>query len=125
MLIRLADKYSIPLINIVRKEEHVDELKSMGAKLVLNSSTADFETELKALAAQEHATLFLDAVSGDETLRLLRAAPDGSELVVYARLSGDPMKADPADLIVLEKSISGFQLGNWLKTKILSQSFVS
>ncbi|MFH0756287.1 MAG: zinc-binding dehydrogenase [Bacteroidota bacterium] len=117
MLIRLAAKHSIPLISIVRKDEQVDELKRMGAEHVLNSTSGSFETELRELALQLGATLVLDAVAGDESFRLLTAAPDGSRLVAYARLSGAPLKADPADLIRLEKYISGFQLGNWLKSK--------
>jgi len=117
MMIRLAGKHAIPLISIVRKQEQVNELKRMGAEYVLNSTSGSFETELRELALQLDATLILDAVSGDETRRLLKAVPDGAHLVVYARLSGDPLKADPADLIRLEKHISGFQLGNWLKSK--------
>ena len=117
MLIRLAGLQSIPLISIVRKQEQVKALKAMGGIHVLNSSDASFEEELKTISRQMKATLFLDAVTGDETERLLRAAPDGSTLVAYARLSGDPIKADPADLIRHEKTMVGFQLGNWLQSK--------
>lgn len=117
MLIRLARKESIPLISIVRKERQVKELMELGATYVLNSSSASFVKDLRALALKLKATLFLDAVTGKETGRLLSAAPDGSTLVAYARLSGDPIQADPSDLIRLNKNISGFQLGNWLSGK--------
>lgn len=117
MLIRLANLHSIPLVSIVRKEEQVSVLKAMGATHVLNSSDASFEQELQKLSHQLKATLILDAVTGEATGQLLRAAPDGSTLVAYARLSGDPINADPADLIRHEKAITGFQLGNWLKTR--------
>jgi len=117
MLIRLAQKESIPLINIVRKEQQVAELETMGATHVLNSNSTTFPKELKSLSFKLNASLFLDAVCGEETGRLLAGAPDGSTLVVYARLSGDSLKADPSDLIRLDKSIRGFQLGNWLSDK--------
>ncbi len=117
MLIQLAGHYSIPLISIVRKAEQVEELKSMGAVHVLNSTGPGFEQELKEMTRELGATLILDAVTGEETGRLLKAAPDGSTLVAYARLSGDPIRADPADLIRLDKTITGFQLGNWLSSK--------
>ncbi len=117
MLIRLARKDSLPLINIVRKAQQVEELKKLGATHVLNSSSASFTQELSALSGKLGATLILDAVSGNETGRLLAAAPNGSTLVVYARLSGDPIQANPSDLIRLDKNISGFQLGNWLSGK--------
>ena len=117
MLIRLSADRSIPLINIVRKEQHISELKKMGALYVLNSGSESFIDDLGALCAQLGATLILDAVCGKESGRLLGAAPPGSTLLAYARLSGDPIQADPSDLIRLEKKISGFQLGNWLNTK--------
>lgn len=117
MLIRLAADRSIPLISVVRKEKQVQELRGMGALHVLNSSTKTFEDELRTLSGQLGATLILDAVTGKESGRLLNAAPDGSTLVAYARLSGDPIQANPSDLIRLEKNLKGFQLGNWLNSK--------
>ena len=117
MLIRLAAKQSIPLISIVRKDEQIEELKNMGAKHLLNSSSDDYPEKLYALSHQLKASLFLDAVTGKETGRLLSAAPDGVTLVVYARLSGNPLQADPTDLIRRNINITGFQLGNWLNSK--------
>jgi NADPH2:quinone reductase len=120
MLVRLCQANSIPLISIVRREAQVEELLEMGAPYVLNSSRDSFEQELQELALRLDANLFLDAVSGSETGRLLRCAPDGSELVTYARLSGEPVKADPADLILHGKSIRGFHLRNWLDTQSMA-----
>jgi len=117
MLIRLAKSQGIPLINIVRRKDQVEALKALGAIHVLNSHSEFFAEELKALANELEATLILDAVTGSQTSLLLEAAPRGSTLVVYARLSGDPILAEPGALIKEEKKIVGFQLGNWLQTK--------
>ncbi len=117
MLIRLTNKHKISLINIVRKEEQVLELKKMGATHVLNSEHASFETDLKRVSHDLGASLFLDAVTGELTSLMLRAAPRGSTFITYARLSGDPMLIDPGILIKEDKQIVGFQLGNWLQSK--------
>ena len=117
MLIRLSISRDIPLINIVRKEEHVCALKALGATHVLNSTSPNFEEEFSDIAQKLNATLILDAVTGSQSANLLDAAPRGSTLVAYARLSGDPLTADPRALITEEKKIVGFQLGNWLQTK--------
>ncbi len=117
MLIRLSLSQDIPLINIVRKEEQIAVLKELGAIHVLNSSAGAFEKELKELTNKLGATLFLDAVTGSQSSILLEAAPRGSTLLAYARLSGDPITADPGFLIKEEKAIVGFQLGNWLQSK--------
>lgn len=117
MLVRLSINRDLPLINIVRKEEHVSALKVLGATHVLNSLSPDFKEEFSDLARKLNATLILDAVTGSQSAILLDAAPRGSTLVAYARLSGDPLAADPHSLITEEKDIVGFQLGNWLQTK--------
>lgn len=117
MLVRLTSHYRIPLINIVRKEEQVNELMKMGATHVLNSKDHSFESKLKELSFDLQATLFLDAVSGKQTSLLLKAAPRGSTLITYARLSGDHMEIDPGSLIKEEKQLIGFQLGNYLNNK--------
>jgi NADPH:quinone reductase-like Zn-dependent oxidoreductase len=119
MLIKLAGSKGIPLINIVHKEEQVDALKKLGAAYVLNSSSPDFKEDLARLSRELNATLILDAVTGSQSAVLLDAAPKGSTLLAYARLSGDPISADPAALIREEKQIQGFQLGNWLQSKSL------
>lgn len=117
MLIRLALRQGIPLINIVRKKEQLESLKKMGASHVLNSSSESFEKDLNKLAEELGATLFLDAVTGSQSSILLNAAPRGSTLLAYARLSGDSMLADPGTIMKGEKKIEGFLLGNWLQTK--------
>ena len=119
MLIRMCRLKRIPLINIVRKREQIEELKQMGATYVLNSSSKTFESDLKQLAGQLEATLFLDAVTGTQTSLLLLAAPANTKLVAYARLSGEAITADAGELIRENKEILGFQLGNWLQKKSL------
>ncbi len=117
MLIRLTRSRGIPLINIVRRESQVIALKEMGASHVLNSQNEQFAEQLKVLARELNATLVLDAVTGSQSSVLLDAAPPGSTLVAYARLSGDPMRVDPAALISQDIKVVGFQLGNWLDGK--------
>lgn len=127
MLIRLCGEKGIPLINIVRKNEHVTQLRKLGASFVLNSSESSFETELKQLALELDASLFLDAIGGEHCAKLLHAAPPASTLIIYARLSGEFLQTDPGDLIRSDKKIRGFQLGNWLNTKgiLFKLKFVS
>jgi NADPH2:quinone reductase len=117
MLIRLAKKRDIPLINIVRREEQADELKKTGATHVLVSSSETFGITLRNLAEELNATLILDAVTGSQTSIILDAAPRGSTLVAYARLSGDPIRIDPRALMNEEKKVTGFLLAEWLKYK--------
>jgi NADPH:quinone reductase-like Zn-dependent oxidoreductase len=67
MIARLGLKRGVPVINIVRRPEQVDTLRALGSKYILNSSEPDFNQELRGLAHQLKATLFLDAIAGEFT----------------------------------------------------------
>ena len=48
MIIRKTKKIKKPLINIVRRKEQIDELKKLGADIVLDSTGANFLTNLRS-----------------------------------------------------------------------------
>ena len=56
----------MPLINIVRKEEHVHLLKSIGAQFVCNSHDDEFMDQLTSAIIKTKATLAFDATGGGE-----------------------------------------------------------
>jgi NADPH2:quinone reductase len=58
----LAD--DIQLVNIVRREEQEEILRSIGAKIVCNSSAADFKEKLTDALAETGATIAFDATGG-------------------------------------------------------------
>jgi NADPH:quinone reductase-like Zn-dependent oxidoreductase len=90
MLIRLFRKKGIKLINVVRQDKYIDELKKEGADYVLNSESSDFEEKLKKISAKEGATIAFDAINGNFTTdKLLKNMPVGSICYVYGMLSGD------------------------------------
>lgn len=74
MLNRICIDDGIALINIVRREEHIELLNSQGAEYVVNSSSADFRDALVAAIAESGATIGFDAVGGGElTTEVLHA----------------------------------------------------
>ena len=119
MLIRLCNHYGLPLINIVRRPGQVEELKQVGATHILDSESDSFPDDLASVARDLRATLLLDAIAGEQSARLLAAAPEGAVMVNYARLSEDPVTAEPSDLMMKGKQVRGFQLGAWLSGKSL------
>ncbi len=64
MLVRLCQEEQIQLVNIVRKPEQAELLRSAGAAFVCNSSSPDFMTDLTAALTETGATLAFDAVGG-------------------------------------------------------------
>jgi NADPH:quinone reductase-like Zn-dependent oxidoreductase len=121
MIVRLGARHGVPIINIVRRQSHVELLHSMGAKYVLNTGDADFSAQLQTLAHQLNATLLLDALAGRQTPQLLRAAPAGSTVVVYGYLAREPSVIEATTFLYEEKELTGFYLPNWLAKKGLFQ----
>ncbi|HVB43776.1 MAG TPA: zinc-binding dehydrogenase [Streptosporangiaceae bacterium] len=64
MLNRLCIEEQVPLVNIVRKPEQEELLRSAGASYVCDSSSPDFTQELTAALTATSATLAFDAVGG-------------------------------------------------------------
>ncbi len=64
MLQKICSKDGIPLVNIVRKQEQVDLLKSIGATHVCNSSEDSFMDDLTNALAETGAYLAFDATGG-------------------------------------------------------------
>ena len=74
MLNRICIDDGIALVNIVRREEHVELLRSQGATYAADSSSADFRSDLVDAIAKTGATIGFDAVGGGEiTTELLHA----------------------------------------------------
>lgn len=126
MLVRLGQRFSVPIINVVRRAEQAELLRKMGAEHVLNASDADFDASLQELCRRLGATISFDAVAGEMSARVLRAQPRGSRMLVYGALSLEASHVDPASLIFEGKRVEGFWLTAWLRRRsMLSQLQVS
>ena len=64
MLQKACTADSIELVNIVRKPEHVDLLRSIGARHICNSSEPSFINDLTSALIKTGATLAFDAIGG-------------------------------------------------------------
>lgn len=118
MIINLAARENVPLINIVRRDEQVQLLKSLGSQYVLNSEDPSFAETLKNMAAQLKATGAFDAVAGEMTGILLNALPPNSIVYLYGGLSGGLCgNIRAASLIFEGKKLEGFLIPNWLNSQ--------
>jgi NADPH:quinone reductase len=118
-----AREHGVKVINLVRKPQHVQQLKSGGCKYVLDVNEGDFDKRLGEMCGALNVTAAIDAVGGELTGQILNALPAGSELVVFGGLSGMPVAGiDPLELIFKNKVLSGFNLSDWL-SEINAEAF--
>ena len=116
MILRLATDAGLPLINIVRRKEQVDLLKSIGADFVLNSASEDFEDQLRNECHRLHTTICFDAVSGEMTGKVLNAMPKSSTVIVFGVLSYSMTGGiDGRELIFGQKRVRSFWLTPWIR----------
>lgn len=112
----LANEYQIEVVNVVRKSETAENLRTSGVYHVLDETEENFVEKLKTLAHQLKATLAFDAVGGSQSGYLFNAMPPDSELVVYGGLSNKPMTGiNVMEVIFHNKHISGFNLSPWIQ----------
>jgi NADPH:quinone reductase len=71
MLNKICLKDGIGLVNIVRRQEHVDVLKAIGAKHVVSSGATTFIDDLTAVLVATGATLAFDAIGGGKLASLV------------------------------------------------------
>lgn len=117
MMVRLGKRFSLPVVNVVRRAEQVEVLRSLGAEHIVNSSDAGFEEALRELCHKLGASIGFDAVAGELSAVVLRAQPPGARLVVYGGLSLEAAQVDPDSLVFEGKHLEGFWLSSWLRSK--------
>ena len=131
MLNRLCQSEGIPLVNIVRKPEQAQLLKSQGAQYVIDSSAEDFKAQLKAALAATDASLVFDAIGGGSLVSDILAAMEtvaSSKMNEYSRYGSNTFKQayiygglDMSPTVLKRNFGFAFSVGGWLLTPTLQK----
>jgi trans-2-enoyl-CoA reductase len=111
-LIVLAKEKGVRTLNVVRRDDVADELRGLGANIVLNDGP-DLAQRARQAAGGAPIRLGIDAVSGEACKRIADCVADGGVVVTYGSMSG----ADPViSRAALGRGISlkSFMLGDGL-----------
>jgi len=131
MLNKICQHDGVSLVNIVRSAEQAKILKDIGAKIVIDSTSPRFMTELIEAVGATEATLAFDAIGGgplaSQILTAMEAAASArmttysrygsntfKQVYIYGRL--DPGKTELTHTFGLSWSVSG-----WLLTPFLQK----
>lgn len=118
MVQKFAADQGIAVLNIVRRADQADLLRSLGAEHVLISSAdPEFERQLREQCRALNVRLAFDAVGGALTGALLAALPNRSRVVLYGALDRTAVLVRPGDLIFRDQSLGGFYLSRWLSAQ--------
>ncbi len=134
MMNRICLDEGIPLVNIVRRQEQVAMLKEQGAKVVLNSSDADYRQQLLAAIAETGATLAYDPIGGGDQASVVLSTMEAVEvakLTAYDRYGSSTHKQlyvygllDRGPIVLNWAFGFAWGIGGWLLTHFLQRAGV-
>ncbi len=132
MLNRICQEDGMALVNIVRKREQVELLKSQGAQYVVNSSDEDFMAQLRSAIDATDAYLGFDPIGGGQTVDHCFKAMEQvavSKMDEFSRYgSNQPKKMyiygrlDLGTTVLTPSYGFGWTLSGWLLTPFLQQA---
>ena len=128
MLNRICVADDIGLVNIVRRSEHVEQLRAAGAQHVCDSSHDSFRDDLAAALRDTGATIAFDAIGGGEMASTLLSCMErvASENDPFSRYGSNVMKQvyvygglDRGPTILRRDFGMMWSIGGWLLTPFL------
>lgn len=134
MLVKICKNDGVPLVNIVRKAEHVELLKNLGAEHVCNTSDESFMESLVSSLVETGATLGFDATGGGNNGELPGQILSAMEIAAnktakeYSRYGSDTYKQvyiygglDQSPTILKRSYGMSWGLGGWLLTPMIGR----
>jgi NADPH2:quinone reductase len=115
MVIRLGLRFGFRTINVVRRKEQAEELLRAGGTVAIATDVEDLTQRVSEITAGEGVRYAIDAVGGATGSAVVATLARGGRMLVYGRLSGDPLTLDPLTLLVGQKRVEGFWLSEWVR----------
>jgi len=113
-LIQLAKAEGLHTVNIVRREGLADELKKLGADVVVVDGP-DLAERIAQATGGAAIRLAIDAVGGGQIVRFGDALADQATVVNYGLLSGENPQLTAHQCVFKRITLTGFWLMPWLR----------
>jgi NADPH2:quinone reductase len=120
LLIQIAKLRNINVIATVRDTKTTATLTAYGAH-VINVSDADLVESVQQITEGKGVNAALDAVGGKTGTDVIKCLQPGGKLIIYSRLSADPVQFHNSDVLYKNLSISGFGIRSYLESKTAEQ----
>src|SRR5947207_9865795 len=114
-VIQIAHAFGYKTVNVVRREELIEELRSEGGDVVLLNDE-NLRNAVKDAIGGAAIRLGLNAVGGESALRLMNCLAPGGTLVSFGAMSLQPLKIPNGLLIFKDLRFRGIGLTNGTTT---------
>ena len=115
-VMQLASLYGLKTVNVMRRDNLGDLVAQARGDACLVDGD-DLADQVSEATGNRDVCLAIDAVAGDATQRLADCLPDGSTVVNYGLLSGEPCRLSPSDIVFRDIRLRGVWLTRWLRDK--------
>ncbi|KXN71459.1 NAD(P)-binding protein [Conidiobolus coronatus NRRL 28638] len=116
ILIQFAKARGLKTINLVRRKEQIEELKSVGADEVFSTEDGtDIVEEIKRVTNGKGAYGVIDAVGGELGLKLSQVVRDDGTIILYGLLGGEKVNISSADLLLRHVNYTGFLFAKYFR----------
>lgn len=112
IVIQLAKVLGIKTINIVRRNELINELKNIGADIVLVDEVR-YSRSVKEATNNATIKLGINAVGGNSAKEIAESLSTGGTMVTYGAMGMEPVIISNALLIFKNISLHGFWITAW------------
>jgi trans-2-enoyl-CoA reductase len=111
-VIQIARELGYRTVNVVRRAELVDELRSLGGDVVLVDGE-NLRDEVAAATERAPIRLGLNAVGGENALRVAKCLASDGTMVTYGAMSLQPLSIPNGMLIFKNLRFTGFWVNKW------------
>lgn len=121
MVIRLGRRFGFRTVNVVRRAEQSDALKSLGADAVIvfdgeRDSAAEFKQHVASVVGSTGVRYAIDPVGGQTASAIVPCLGANGRLLLYGTLTPQPIVFPPRDLMSVGASVEGFWLSNFMNS---------
>src|SRR5258708_17972089 len=113
--IAVAKLLGLKTVNVVRRDEVVEEVKALGGDVVLVDGP-DLAQRVTAETGNAPITLALDGLRDTSPVNLMSSLSESGVLVSYGGVSRKPMVVQPGSFIFKKQTIRGFWLLYWYQS---------
>src|SRR5437016_8823091 len=111
-VIQIAHALGYKTVNVVRREELIEELRTEGGDVVLLDH-GNLRSVVKDATGGAAIRLGLNAVGGESSLRLMNCLAPGGTLVTYGAMSLQPLKVPNGLVIFKDLRFRGIWINKW------------
>ncbi len=116
LVIQMTKAKGIKTIATVRRNDQIEQLKSLGATEVVNTEEVNLVKRVKEITNGEGASACFEAVGGKTASEALKSLKMNGLMLIYGLLSLENGEFDSGLMIFKNLTVKGFWLTAWLQT---------